>query len=780
MTGRQDLFDESMSLGHSAAWDLEWQKAIGYYRKALVEFPENTNALTSLALAQLETGNFTDSLDTYQRACSVAPDDPIPVEKSAEIHERTGNQAQAISMREIAADLHIRRRNTEKAIENWSIIARLTPDNLAVRSRLALMYERLGRKREASYEYLAIASIWQTKNQINRAMESAQLALRLSPNNRNATAAVHSLRQGKVLPAPGPPSGRTGPLRLAEMGDYLKSIPAKEEVSDESTADLDDPEEAAQRQALAILAGMLFDESSDDSDPNDQQTAAGSSSLSRLRKNTTRQDKFQALSRGIDLQTRGNKRQATKEFILAIERGLEHPALYYNLGSLQKELHDYDSARKNLLQAVGHPELTLGSNLALGRLSRQTGDMSEAARYLLEALRIADSLSVDDSQSAQLNRFYDTIKASQTEGDEETLAQIVENTLTFLTGPRWLQRIKLARQKLQKQGSGGAIVPIAEILAVGGTDQVVQALERIDNLVSRKLYHSAMEETMQALGHAPHYLGLHLRMAEIQLQSHHQESGLEKLSMIAETHRIRGETIQAVKLYTRILKISPVDLRIRTKLIDLLAQQDQIDEALKQYLELGNLYRQMADSESARDELTKGLKLAQRSTEEAMWSVRFLLEIGDIDISRLDWQRAMRVFDQILHLQPDHEDARLKMIDLGLRLGKETVVASHLDDYLQFLVKVNRGKDALSLLEDLARDNPGKQVLHARLAEAYRAIGSKSDAIAQYDALAEIQLDAGQTRNAIRTIQTMIELGPPEINVDGYRELLHNLETGQT
>jgi hypothetical protein len=28
MTGRQDLFDESIRLGHSAAWDLQWDRAI--------------------------------------------------------------------------------------------------------------------------------------------------------------------------------------------------------------------------------------------------------------------------------------------------------------------------------------------------------------------------------------------------------------------------------------------------------------------------------------------------------------------------------------------------------------------------------------------------------------------------------------------------------------------------------------------------------------------------------------------------------------------------------
>ena len=64
--------------------------------------------------------------------------------------------------------------------------------------------------------------------------------------------------------------------------------------------------------------------------------------------------------------------------------------------------------------------------------------------------------------------------------------------------------------------------------------------------------------------------------------------------------------------------------------------------------------------------------------------------------------------------------------------------------------------------------------IHQRLAEAYRAVGRKADAIAQYDALGEILLDAGKAQDAAEAIRMIIELEPP--GIDGYRELLTNLE----
>ncbi len=69
------------------------------------------------------------------------------------------------------------------------------------------------------------------------------------------------------------------------------------------------------------------------------------------------------------------------------------------------------------------------------------------------------------------------------------------------------------------------------------------------------LHSSALEEAMLALDYAPTYLTLHRRMAEIQIASGRTEAGYEKLSMIAETHRVRGESAQVADVYMKIFSI---------------------------------------------------------------------------------------------------------------------------------------------------------------------------------------------------------------------------------
>ena len=83
---------------------------------------------------------------------------------------------------------------------------------------------------------------------------------------------------------------------------------------------------------------------------------------------------------------------------------------------------------------------------------------------------------------------------------------------------------------------------------MGGTDRVIQAMARIDDLMARGHPASAMEEVMLALQSAPTYLALHQRMADIMLQGGKVEPAIEKLRIIAETLIVRGDGNQAVEI----------------------------------------------------------------------------------------------------------------------------------------------------------------------------------------------------------------------------------------
>lgn len=777
MRESKDLFDESMQLGHSAAWDLNWDRAIEFYRKALTQAPNDPGALMSLGLALFETGRYKEALATYHRATKLDAEDPVPLEKCAEIFEILGQPREAIEGRNEAAKLYLRRKNIDKALENWSHIARIAPENLQARSQLALAFERLNRRRKAVHEYLAVASILQRANKTQRAIEAVQRAQALQPGDPTAANIMRALKEGDALPAPARPLGVTKPLRMNPQGkpgkvDLEESLPREDQ-------DGTDPESEAQQLALTTLASLLFEDvEQPEEDEMDLRAALRGRGKKKEHETDSQPLKYRHLGEAIDLQTRGHQREALKVMQGAVDAGMDHPAAYFNLGMLYKSMGDVENARKYLLRALADEKYALGANLALGRMAQSTGELRDAARYLLQALRLADSMSVSGERSNELNQLYDSILATQARGDDRTLAQIVDSTLEFLGSPDWLQKVHRARQRIQSQARtpGEKVVPLAEMLAVGGSEQVFDDVERIDNYISRHLWDAAMEEAMMALQEAPNYLPLHERMADVLVKTNRPKAALDKLSVLGETYFIRGDMERAIKSYNRAVQISPVNIPARHRLINLLVQVGKVDEAVRQHLRLAELHGDMAQIEEKRKSLGQALRLAEQRSGSGEMKLEILHQLVDIDMSRLNWRGALDVYKQMQPLDSEDEHIPLSIIDLHLRLGQDAEAGRALDRYLERLVREKRGSQIIGRLEELTREHPGTVGLHERLAKGYLAAGRKSEAISQFDALGELQIDAGQTERAIATIQKIIELQPPEVG--GYLELLRNLKSG--
>jgi tetratricopeptide (TPR) repeat protein len=122
MSERQEVFQQALQNGHSAAWEGDWEQAAGYYRQAAEISPQNYLALTSLGLALFELLRFDEALVCYSRAATISPDDPLPYEKIAQISEIQGRSDYVSKAGLQAESLYARRGETEKVIENLTRI----------------------------------------------------------------------------------------------------------------------------------------------------------------------------------------------------------------------------------------------------------------------------------------------------------------------------------------------------------------------------------------------------------------------------------------------------------------------------------------------------------------------------------------------------------------------------------------------------------------------------------------------------------------------------------
>jgi tetratricopeptide (TPR) repeat protein len=771
MTGREDIFQRAMNQGNSAAWDQLWDQAAAHYRTALAEFPDRPQALTNLGLALYELRKYEESILCYQKAARFSPDDPIPVEKIAQLYERLGNLDQGSKAAMYAAELYVKNRDVNKAVENWLRSIRLDPQNLAAHTRLALVYERTGEKHKAVTEYLAVASLLQSAGDQERAIKSVTQALQVVPNSPEAAEALVLLRDQKPLPKPTRPRGGTAPLQK-------KPAPLPEASQAESqTVSQANPVEEAHQNALSMLAEVLFD--AQEEKPDVQTARRGLQSIMSGTGLSLKQPERSRialhLGQVVDLQMHGQNAQAAEELERAMEAGLDHPGANFDLGYLYAQDGRFGGAIRQLQHAVQKPELTLGARLLLGDILRKMNRMKEASLSYMEALKVADAQVVASEKADQLLQLYDPlIEAQSQQSDPKALEKMCDIIHGLLMRPDWRANILRARQQLPAKEGDRPPIPLAEILFEAHSSEVVDAISYIYQLARDGYFRSAMEEAFYTVQLAPTYLPLHTQMGELLLKQNRISEAIDKFMVIARTYSTRGEPRRAVDMYQRIIELAPMDLDARACLIDQFIAIGEIEAALTEYINLAEVHYNLANLDPARQTYAEALRLAQNPKVDRAWRVDILKRMSDIDLQSLDWRQAMRNFEQIRTLQPDDESARSSLIELNLRLGQEIQALTELDNFIAFLVGSGQRPKAISFVEGLVNENPLQLSIRRRLADLYHQAGRDPEAVSQLDALGEALLQAGDRDGAIKTIEAILALNPS--NKADYEQLLATLK----
>jgi tetratricopeptide (TPR) repeat protein len=769
MAGNDEAFQKAISTGHSAAWDQQWDKAAVAYQQALEEFPDNPKALTSLGLALFELQRFGDSLQAYQKAAQVAPNDPIPFEKVGQLSERLGDNKTAVQAFLHAAELYIKNQDSNKAIENWGRITQLDPEYITARLYLGMVHERLGHAPQATSEYLAATSLYQRSGNGAKATEMLTRAIRLAPQNPEVRQAEAMLKNGQLLPKPMHRQGGT---------DNLRKAPLKQLEPSKSADTGLDPVAEARKLAIGRLAEFLFDLSDE----------AGSSSVASKRgmqaivrgaevfniKQSDRSKIMQHIGQAIDAETKQQGDQAAEELEKALAAGFTDSSLYFELGWLRSKGEGMESTLRHLQIAVKHQDYAIGSRLLMAQIQHQLGHIPESAVEYLEALKAADALVVPAEQSAEIRQLYEPlIEAESHETDSEKMESLCTNINQLLLRPNWRAGMIQAREQLPKFAEG--ILPLAEILTQAQSGKVIDAVGKVRQLARDGHLRSAMDEAFESLKFAPTYLPLHTLIGDLLIQEGRMQDAMAKYTVVAQAYSVRGEAGQAVSLLRRIVQVAPMDLAARSRLIDQLAARGQIDEAISEYLDLADIYYRLAELDMARKTYTTALRLAQQGGADRSWSVKLLQRMADIDMQHLDWRQALRVFEQLRSLEPDDFSVRKNLIELNIRMNQQPQGAAELDNLVTHLDGAGRRADAIPFLEELVSENPQQAFIRFALAEQYRHANRIPDAINQLDSLGEELLNAGDREGAIQAIEAIIAMNPP--NQANYQLLLQKIKS---
>jgi tetratricopeptide (TPR) repeat protein len=319
----------------------------------------------------------------------------------------------------------------------------------------------------------------------------------------------------------------------------------------------------------------------------------------------------------------------------------------------------------------------------------------------------------------------------------------------------------------------GIAMSLAEFLAAPNVETILTAMSLSQEYAKRGSLAAAMEVCLGALEAAPTYLPLHLRLAEILAERGRIEEALAKYQAVAELCLIREEAGQAVGVYRRMLRLRPLDVKVRARLVELLKSGGEIDQALEQYLAMADAYYELAQPAKALETCSEAMRLVPRASDEVVWRARLLRSMTEMHMRHGNWREALDLYRHQVAISPEDEKVRLNLIDLNYKLGHVKEADEETMSMLEFYR--SRGEEArgLALLEEAVRFQPEQMPLRARLARQYLDVGLREDAIQQLDRLGELQLDAGLRKQAMATVRLIISLEPE--NVGAYRLLLAQL-----
>jgi tetratricopeptide (TPR) repeat protein len=593
--------------------------------------------------------------------------------------------------------------------------------------------------------------------------------LKIAPASAEAKQAQTQLRSGNLLPKPIRPRGGTAPLMMSQVKQL--------DESEVPVASGTDPIAEARQKALTTLAEVLFDYS--DESPV-AQTRKGIAAIVRGTGQLSLHQAEQAkvvlhLGQAIDAQTKNQDDLAADELERALGVGFDHPALYFNLGLLRSKTERTESALRFLGHAVKHVDFALAARLLMGEVLTKLGRFNEATVSYLEALKLADSMVVNQDYADEVRQLYEPlIEAQAGQNDEKNQLRLCKNIQELLVRPNWRNHLVKAREQLPKPQAGETPLPLAEVVIQAQSSQVLEAIGQINQLARRGQFRSAMEEAFLALQHAPTYLPLHSLMADLLVRESHIEEAIAKFTVIATAYGVRGETSQATKILRRIIELAPMDLNARTRLIDQLIARGEVDDAINEYLDVADIYYRLAELDMARKTYTNALRVVQQANADRSWNVHILQRMADIDMQRLDWKQAVRIFEQIRTLRPDDVSVRKSLIDLNLRLAQEPQAMAELENYISYLNTNGKSKQVIPFLEELVNENEGRIGLRRALAEQYKQAGQTAAAISQLDAVGEMLVEEGNVDEAVNTIQQILRLNPP--NAAEYQRLLGQLQ----
>jgi tetratricopeptide (TPR) repeat protein len=397
----------------------------------------------------------------------------------------------------------------------------------------------------------------------------------------------------------------------------------------------------------------------------------------------------------------------------------------------------------------------------------------EASKEYIEALRIADTSLVEEENVEDLIHLYEVMMddLEAQEGDEAYI-EMSKHIEGMLLRTDW--RDILTDMRGKGMGEDGVLLPKMDGLLDDRRTQILGIHRNILDLVENGHYGAAMEKAFFALRNAPTFLPLHVTIGDILMEQNKISGAVTKYLAVADVYTVQGKTERALSMLRKVIELQPMNIEVRQRYIDLLEEYGKKEEAIKEYINIADVFYPLAELDSARSAYSKALVLAKTLPGDTSWRIKLHQRLADIDIQRLDWDSALLTYLEISEILPKNQKTSITIVDLNYRLGNKSAADKEIDRFTKQFDPESQLDSIKEYLELLKEEKPDEDYIVRQLVSVYKQLGLIDQAISELDGLGDMLLEAGRKQEAIQVIQDIISHSPS--NIEDYQKLLEQLQ----
>ncbi|UCH81583.1 MAG: hypothetical protein JSW20_02930 [Nitrospiraceae bacterium] len=155
-----------------------------------------------------------------------------------------------------------------------------------------------------------------------------------------------------------------------------------------------------------------------------------------------------------------------------------------------------------------------------------------------------------------------------------------------------------------------------------------------------------------------------IELAELNAQKGFIKQSVDDLIKTAEAYRIKGLPVKAINIYKKAIKLVPSNMDLKIRMADLQVETNHINTALKMYLAIATQYEKNAESVNAE-------KMYKRVIALDPDNLQSLIHLSRLAEDDQDLELAFTYISKAAALAPDNRDVRFEYDSLSAKISRE-------------------------------------------------------------------------------------------------------------